>query len=121
VDRNPEKYIVLLFFRYVEVRESLVDRNSLLITLRTTDAKVEVRESLVDRNIICIPCAGEQFKSRFARASWIEIGFDAFGAATDFVEVRESLVDRNAVAFDNTIEIPCRGSREPRGSKCKPY
>ena len=58
--------------RYVEARESLVDRNMFSVT-RMSPSTVEARESLVDRNNNRDVMSSRCGESRLARASWIEI------------------------------------------------
>ena len=148
-------------FLNVEVRESLVDWNIQTAGVHFNIKHVEVRESLVDWNMGALegdsipdsrgsrePCGLKyscevlylpQYKSRFARALWIEITLTGIGWTKNAVEVRESLVDWNRIieskSLNTTVEVreslvdwnsrmlcvKCyisrRGSREPCGLK----
>ena len=96
---------------------------------------VEARESLVDRNLVIMLSMSSMLGSRLARALWIEIiiemrvvpcnNVEARESLVDLnirqsdranriiVEARKSLVDRNVYCIPLGIRLRCRGSREP--------
>ena len=134
--------ISIMFRNYfngnVEVRKSLVDRNtstpgeiqdlggrgsqeprgSKSYFLRRFDAWLG-RGSQEPRGSKSFDSASPKnaLMSRFARASWIEIAWRSTWRLSTRVEVRKSLVDRNLQQIDYVKTAPGRGSQEPRGSK----